>query len=134
MIAFITYFTLAVCANTAWIDPDTPIERTVVHSYHNPKEEYSLVFSDEFEVENRKFGDGEDQRWTALSKNDYTNNALNYYDASAVTTTAGKLNITTKLEEKIFNFENASAAGKKGSIKKLFKSGMLQGLVACSLL
>lgn len=37
------------------------------------------VFSDEFETEGRSFADGQDPRWTAIDKNDYTNNALHYY-------------------------------------------------------
>jgi len=36
----------------------------------------TLVMSDEFNVAGRTFNDGHDPRWTALNKNDYTNNAL----------------------------------------------------------
>ena len=40
---------------------------------------HTLVMSDEFETPHRSFKDGEDPRWTAVHKNDYTNKALQYY-------------------------------------------------------
>ena len=58
-----------------WIDPDTP-----EHAYSGLSEvdgkAFDLVYSDEFEVDDRTFDDGHDPAWTALEKNDYTNNAL----------------------------------------------------------
>jgi hypothetical protein len=58
---------------------------------------FHLVFSDEFNVPGRTFEDGTDPRWTALEKNDYTNNALHYYAAAnAVTDNNGRLVITTE--------------------------------------
>ena len=40
---------------------------------------YDLVFSDEFNIAGRSFADGADPRWTAINKDDYTNDALQYY-------------------------------------------------------
>ena len=40
---------------------------------------YDLVMSDEFNIPGRSFADGNDPRWTAMNKNDYTNAALQYY-------------------------------------------------------
>jgi len=64
------------------------------------------VFSDEFETEGRSFEDGEDPKWTAINKNDYTNAALHFYSNQNVRTTNGVLNITTTLtknEYRAFN-------------------------------
>jgi beta-glucan synthesis-associated protein KRE6 len=60
-----------------WIDPDTPSSAFITHSTVN-EAELDLVFSDEFKVSGRSFDDGRDPRWTALNKNDYTNDALQY--------------------------------------------------------
>jgi beta-glucan synthesis-associated protein KRE6 len=59
----------------SWIDPDTPTNAAKVSSLVDGRT-FELVFSDEFEVTGRIFDDGHDPRWTALHKNDYTNNAL----------------------------------------------------------
>ena len=64
-----------------WIDPDThkgdyTTVSALADGNRNDGTEYSLVFSDEFNVDGRTFNDGHDPRWTALHKNDYTNNAL----------------------------------------------------------
>ena len=44
----------------------------------SPARIYDLVFSDEFNTPHRTFADGHDPRWTALEKNDYTNDAQHY--------------------------------------------------------
>jgi len=58
-----------------WVDPDTPAEMLTQQSLVDGKM-LTLVMSDEFDVAGRTFNDGHDPRWTALNKNDYTNNAL----------------------------------------------------------
>ena len=79
-----------------WVDPDTPTKHLKTKSLRRPEAgDYELVYSDEFEVAGRTFDDGHDPRWTAVDKNDYTNMALHFYHASAVTTSGGSLNITT---------------------------------------
>ena len=92
------------CCCGGWIDPDTPhdakqitslgTERTYVFTSIHLKwfllfmlfiwllvngKAYDLVFSDEFNIPGRSFTDGTDPRWTAMNKNDYTNDALHYY-------------------------------------------------------
>ena len=76
------------------IDPDTPdgMRSTVGLGDGLP---YTLVMSDEFESEGRHFGEAAgDPRWTAVSRNDDTNNNLAYLTPDAVTTRLGALEIT----------------------------------------
>ena len=64
---------------------------------------YDLVFSDEFNVAGRSLHDGNDPRWTAMNKDDYTNAALQYYNNELVSTSNGYLNITTIRKDITFN-------------------------------
>ena len=64
---------------------------------------YDLVFSDEFNVAGRSLNDGNDPRWTAMNKDDYTNAALQYYNNELVSTSNGYLNITTIRKDITFN-------------------------------
>ncbi len=84
------------------------------------------VFSDEFERAGRSFRDGEDPKWTALDKNDYTNAALHYYSSDNVRTENGALNITTFLKT---NSYKAFDEDKKFYYigKKFIQSAMVQG-------
>jgi len=87
---------------------------------------FRLVFSDEFEVAGRSFEDGTDTRWTALEKNDYTNNALHYYAAAnAVTDNKGRLVITTEAADTDVIGYNDSKK-EKAKVTKHFRSAMLQ--------
>ena len=86
---------------------------------------YHLVMSDEFTLEGRSFADGHDPKWTALDKNDYTNNALHYYSPDNVRTENGDLII--KSEAKHVNFVGFNnTIGKDQMDSKNFKSAMLQ--------
>eukprot|EP00555_Chaetoceros_dichaeta_P009161 CAMPEP_0198258190 /NCGR_PEP_ID=MMETSP1447-20131203/7686_1 /TAXON_ID=420782 /ORGANISM="Chaetoceros dichaeta, Strain CCMP1751" /LENGTH=650 /DNA_ID=CAMNT_0043945261 /DNA_START=62 /DNA_END=2014 /DNA_ORIENTATION=+ len=87
---------------------------------------YNLVMSDEFNVAGRTFEDGSDPKWTALEKNDYTNNALHYYSASnAYTNDDGDLIIKSEAKESDFiGFDDEAKI--KTIQKKNFKSAMLQ--------
>ena len=87
---------------------------------------YELVFSEEFNVPHRTFEDGSDPKWTALEKNDYTNDALHYYSASnAVTDEKGRLVITTEATDtEVVGFNDIKQ--KKEVVTKHFKSAMLQ--------
>jgi beta-glucanase (GH16 family) len=102
-----------------WVDQDSPIEACTTRSYSDGST-LSLVYSDEFNVPGRSFADGSDPRWTAVNKNDYTNEALHYYNADLVTTNGGHLNITTTSQPISFNI------GYKGRTKatKNFQTGM----------
>jgi beta-glucan synthesis-associated protein KRE6 len=81
--------------------------------------------SDEFEKEGRNFADGQDPKWTAINKNDYTNAALHYYSKDLVTTSGGKLNITTVNEDVTFRYWEDKKKG-WSKMSKTYKSGMLQ--------
>jgi beta-glucanase (GH16 family) len=111
----------------SWVDPDTPTEFRTTESLHDGDgRKYELVFSDEFEQDGRNFQDGNDPRWTALHKNDYTNAALHYYHSDNAETKDGLLKIKTEkkdnayraFDEKLKKFYND---------KKHIQSAMLQG-------
>jgi len=131
-----------------WIDPDTPksAEKTlgIPIKYSNPdrpyseptisdfsvpeseRREYTLVMSDEFNVPHRNFTDGADPKWTALNKNDYTNDALHFYSHDQATTnTDGELVITSEIgDTDVVGFDDEKFENTK--ITKHFKSAMLQ--------
>jgi len=87
---------------------------------------YDLVFSDEFNSPHRTFEDGKDPRWTALEKNDYTNDAQHYYsEKNAYTDTQGNLVIKSEAADKtIVGFNDVKF--EKERITKHFQSAMLQ--------
>ena len=91
-----TLFTLSY---GGWIDPDTSINSQNIQSIEEPNAIYDLVFSDEFNVDHRTFHDGNDPKWTAMHKDDYTNYALQYYNADLIHTKHGYLNISTIIED-----------------------------------
>ena len=105
---------------------DAPTTSPTMFPTFNPERTFDLVFSDEFNVAGREFRDGSDPRWTAIHKNDYTNDALHYYTPERVTTDDdGHLVITTTAETTtILGFDDVQR--KKTKIKKHFSSGMLQ--------
>lgn len=108
-----------------WVDEMTPHGRRTRRSLFDGTP-HELVFSDEFETDGRTFADGDDPRWTALEKNDYTNDALHYYAADAASTRGGRLRIKTSARNTAFSgFDDASGKDKRG-VKK-FRSAMLQG-------
>ena len=77
------------------IDPATTISE-ITSYYDNSKQ--ILVMSDEFNIEGRGFASGQDPLFEALEKPDFTNEALQFYNASTdyVTTSNGNLVITTR--------------------------------------
>ncbi|CAB9513078.1 Beta-glucan synthesis-associated protein KRE6 [Seminavis robusta] len=114
-------------SNSDWIDPDTPLKEHVISPLsRGDSRGYRLVFSEEFQVEGRTFRDGEDPRWTALDKNDITNNPLHYYsdDADAVSSHNGSLSIRLSIEQRD-DLLNRNESGPFTETKE-FKSGMLQ--------
>lgn len=88
---------------------------------------YQLVFSDEFNTPFRTFEDGSDPRWTALEKNDYTNNALHYYSSkNAYTNEDGQLVIVSEpADTDVVGYDDVKR--KKTHVTKHFRSAMLQG-------
>ena len=114
-------------AGSNWVDPDTEesFQTTEAHTTGDDRE-YRLVMSDEFEVDGRSLADGDDPRWTALDKNDYTNDALHFYSPENVITQNGMLNITTI--HKINKYKAFSEKTKKFFVdEKHIQSAMIQG-------
>eukprot|EP00816_Leptocylindrus_hargravesii_P012977 CAMPEP_0196803252 /NCGR_PEP_ID=MMETSP1362-20130617/2615_1 /TAXON_ID=163516 /ORGANISM="Leptocylindrus danicus, Strain CCMP1856" /LENGTH=621 /DNA_ID=CAMNT_0042174709 /DNA_START=115 /DNA_END=1980 /DNA_ORIENTATION=+ len=111
-----------------WIDPDTPEENRKTTTYVEALDgaEFELVMSDEFNVPGRTFKDGEDPKWTALQKNDYTNAALQFYDNDYIyTDDEGNLIVETAAKDtEIIGFDDVNR--EYTHITKHFKSGMLQ--------
>lgn len=86
--------------------------------------------SDEFNVDNRTFKDGDDPMWTALDKSDddassVGGGSLQFYNSSAVTTENGFLKISTYLETTAWNRYDEVKKVWKHEIKN-FTSGMVQ--------
>ncbi|KAH6916882.1 beta-glucan synthesis-associated protein [Coprinopsis sp. MPI-PUGE-AT-0042] len=80
--------------NFGLIDLDTPQDAFAKPSYTNPKQDLQLVFSDEFNVDNRSFYPGDDPYWEAVDLHYWATNNLEWYDPSAITTRGGFLEIT----------------------------------------
>lgn len=122
--------TTASANNNNWIDADTPqsayTTQTKVSELVDTAPLFDLVMSDEFNTPGRTFNDGYDPMWTAMNKNDYTNNALHYYDhRNIVTNSDGELEITTTAEDtEVIGFDEVKQ--EKVHLTKHFKSGMLQ--------
>lgn len=93
---------------------------------YNPDRVYHLVFSDEFNTAHREFYDGADPRWTAMNKNDYTNDALHYYSpANAKTNDHGELVITSQaVDTDVVGFDDVKL--ERTRVTKHFRSAMLQ--------
>lgn len=81
-----------------WVDIDTPAAACSSTSQRDGTP-LKLVFSDEFEQDGRTFYDGEDARWTALESAPYSNEQVNYYNASKARTRGGKLEILCTNED-----------------------------------
>ena len=110
-----------------WVDPDTPTEARFSSSLSpDDARTYALVFSDEFDVNGRTFRDGQDPRWTAVNKDDFTNNPLNYYSDDQVFSRDGHLVIKTEIEPKTWVILDNDGRNYANSSKEV-KSGMIQG-------
>lgn len=112
----------SVCLS-GWIDPDTLSEVNTTRSLVNGRS-FSLVFSDEFDTDNRVFKDGVDPRWTSINKNDYTNYALHYFSDDMVKTSNGFLNISTIVKDNTYTVNEIGVSRKE---TKNYESGMVQG-------
>lgn len=113
--------------HSGWVDPDTPDEFRLTKALtQGDNREFSLVFSDEFETEGRSLKDGEDPRWTALDKNDYTNDALHFYNSDNVRTEDGMLKILTNLKDNDYKAFDEDTK-KFYTDTKHVQSGMVQG-------
>ena len=118
---------VAACAQAGWIDADTPHDERTIRGYGDGAK-HTLVMSDEFETPHRSFKDGQDPRWTAVHKNDYTNKALQYYHEAHATTFNGTLRLTTTDEDTEFMSHQVKNKEKVTvKVRKHFRSAMLQG-------
>ena len=60
-----------------WCDPDTPKDAEAVTG--SDGDDYTLVFSDEFNNATRSFANGKDPKWTALEVGDTSNLGSAFY-------------------------------------------------------
>ena len=119
--AHLNFFPLFV--KCSFVDPDTEKEH---RNRLIENKNWELVFSDEFNAEGRKFYDGYDSRWTAIDKNDNTNKALHYFNASLVETVGGALAITAIQENVTFQFYDNEKDEYRQQTKS-FQVGIIQG-------
>jgi len=109
---------MCVCTFGAKIDPDTPHQfRKTYDNAGNGKETYILKFSDEFEEEGRRFGGGEDGKWTAVNSYNAGTADIEGYNQRSVTTKEGKLVITAS---------NKSIVLDPSGTPRIYSSAMLQ--------
>lgn len=76
------------------IDPDTPQDAYTRASIQDSSQTFELVFSDEFNVDNRTFYPGDDPFWEAVDLHYWATNNLEWYDPASITTQSGSLMIT----------------------------------------
>ncbi|AOA64404.1 Beta-glucan synthesis-associated protein [Komagataella phaffii CBS 7435] len=76
---------------TDLVDPDTPEDAKTRVSKDG--DEWTLVFSDEFNIEGRTFYEGEDQYWYGADLHYDATKDLEWYDPDAAITSEGALNI-----------------------------------------
>ncbi|KAI9840649.1 MAG: hypothetical protein M1838_003960 [Thelocarpon superellum] len=104
------------------IDPDTPSSAMTRSGVDG--DELQLVFSDEFNVDNRSFYPGDDIYWTAPDIWYGATQDLEWYDPDAVTTSAGTLNL------KLDQFANHGLQFRSGMLNSwnqlCFKGGALE--------
>ncbi|KAG9006630.1 hypothetical protein FRB94_000556 [Tulasnella sp. JGI-2019a] len=84
--------------NFGLIDRDTPVAAYTTTSYQDGSE-LQLVFSDEFNVDNRTFYPGDDPYWEAEDLYYWQTGNLNWYDPDTITTKDGSLVITLSQQE-----------------------------------
>ncbi|KAE9392659.1 glycoside hydrolase family 16 protein [Gymnopus androsaceus JB14] len=75
------------------IDQDTPNEAYTTTSWKDGSQ-WTLVYSDEFNIDGRTFYPGDDPYWEAVNLNYWETEDLEWYDPSAITTANGSLVIT----------------------------------------
>ena len=80
------------------IDPDTPEHARWAVALAQGHEKFRLVFSDEFNKSGRRFGEGQDGKWTAINSYNEGTLDLEGYNAAGATTEDGSLKITASLD------------------------------------
>lgn len=79
------------------IDATTPVSAYTRTGFDSKS--YNLVFSDEFNTDNRTFWPGDDAFWEAVDLNYWATADLEWYDPGAIKTRNGKLEILMTAEE-----------------------------------
>lgn len=90
-------------------------------------QEYDLVFSDEFEIENRTFYPGDDPYWEAVDLWYGATNDLEWYDPGQITTKNGKLSILME------NVENHGLQYRSGMLQSWNKFCFTSGYIEVSM-
>lgn len=79
----------------------------------------------QFSRDGRSFDPGEDELFEAIDQPDFTNNAMQFYDSSFVTTKDGKLVISTKAEKTSWTVIDP-VSGQRTVNTRNYTSGMIQ--------
>ncbi|KAK7032976.1 GH16 domain-containing protein [Favolaschia claudopus] len=112
--------------NWGLIDLATPKELYNIHSYHDPSQTLQLVFSDEFETEDRSFYPGDDPYWEAVDLHYWQTGNLEWYDPSSMTTRNGFLEINlTKVDDPTTNHNLSYKGGMISTWNKFCFTGGL---------
>lgn len=82
-------YPISAAIRTSLVDPDTPLEH--LYKTNQAGENWTLVFSDEFNAEGRTFYNKDDQFFEAVDLNYAATNDLEWYDPDAATTANGTL-------------------------------------------
>ena len=134
MLALSSVSAAAAAETCCWCDSDTPESAQSIVGADSKT--YSLVFSDEFNQVGRKFGNGEDSKWTALDIGDTSNLGAAFYLSEQATVVEDKEFDVTALQILTTNTSHVgdSPEGETG-IFMPYSSAMLQGWnkVRCAL-
>ncbi|KAI5961655.1 KRE6 [Candida pseudojiufengensis] len=109
---------------TNLIDPDTPEDALTLPSKNG--DNWSLVFSDEFNADGRTFYEGDDQFFTAPDFHYDATKDLEWYDPDAVTTANGTL--TLRMDA----FKNHNLFYRSGMVQSWNKLCFTQGRIEIS--
>jgi len=110
-----------------WCDPLTPADQQTITA--SDSKEYSLIFSDEFNVAGRDFANGKDAKWTALDIGDTSNKGAAFYlpEQATITTDTAVKDAPSSL---LITTANVSHTGDtptgEHNVRMPFKSAMLQ--------
>lgn len=112
---------------TPAVDGDTADDALQTRARHSGRR-LNLVFSDEFEESGRSFGAGDDRFIEALEKPDYSNQAIQFYNASReyVTTKDGSLVLMTRAVKTTWEVGRNAMTGERVMETKNYTSGMIQ--------
>lgn len=104
------------------IDPDTPNSAKTRTGFDG--EQYTLMFSDEFNIDGRTFYPGDDPYWEAVDLWYGVTKDLEWYDPSQITTKGGSLQIT--IEESTDHLLQYKSGMLQSWNKLCFSSGYIE--------